>query len=267
MIEETYFQIHREYFEKLKNKMHEDVKRIVDMLLSGREKKACHMFSHRFRELWACFEKEDREGHFRDLFERDNYLKNSEDKNTHFEYSLEKLPYNAVFNESKDSNRFDGPSRPKMSGWLTELFVYYFVSELLKRKRLEEKYKALNSRKIGEKYIPDVSIVSKEGIVKINSETLPDDPKVVKAVIEVKTVIPDKRDVESIQKKKKYYEEIGIRYFLFVGETSSKSKIRVHPVKRSVVRELEKQDELRSWIYFPYEEKLGNIVKEILESL
>jgi len=250
MIEETYFQIHREYFEKLKNKMHEDAKRIVDMLLSGREKEACHMFSYHFRELWACFEKEDKNDHFADVVD-------------------DALPYNTVFNELKEKNKreYSGPARPRISGWLTELFVYYFVSRLVKTKDHSGRYIVLHSTRLSKyNHTPDISIVEKNPLDEKNRRV---DSDRVKVVIEVKTIIPSKKNVDDIVKRKEMYEQRGVKFLLFVGEVSSKSKVESAPRmnKESVVAELEKRDKSRNWIFFPYESTLDKMVNSILKIL
>ena len=90
------------------------MKRDADEILSLLEtnpKEADERFSKSTRQLWACFEKSDKEGILGD-------------EGLH-------LPYRGVFNElgdkNRDRNNFIGPTRPKFSGWLLEIYVYYFI--------------------------------------------------------------------------------------------------------------------------------------------
>jgi len=244
MENKTFLHIHEKYFDDLKKSIQQDTKEVIKLLSKGRQKEADDRFSRSFRELWACFEKDDKNGHFKDI------LNEAE------------LPYRKIFNELNDE-KDHGITRPKISGWLTELYIYYFIKTLLQYEELEKNYIVLHSKKVG-RYFPDVSIIEN------NTDKLRSHLEKTKVAVEVKTLINSKKTLNGIlEKRRPYYEKSGIGYFLFIGEISNQYskglKSEIKPNKRGIIRCLERED--REWIYFPYSSRLSDIVDRILSYL
>ena len=105
-----FYEIHENYFKRLQESMKREAEEILSLLETD-PKEADERFSKSIRQLWACFEKSDKGGILGD----EGLC----------------LPYWEAFNElgdkNEDRNKFIGPTRPKFSGWLLEIYVYYFI--------------------------------------------------------------------------------------------------------------------------------------------
>ena len=217
-------------------------------LLETDPKEADERFSKSIRQLWACFEKSDKGGILGD----EGLC----------------LPYWEAFNElgdkNEDRNKFIGPTRPKFSGWLVEIYVYYFIKKLLEREGLGERFQVLNSKRViidDFKFYPDI-------IIKDNGSE--------RVLIEVKTFVMSEDQVKSISRVYEKCSERDIKFYLFCGDISNKylgkvsGKLHIQgikPAKKKYIGEIENLENSEEWVYLPYLGRLKRIVDGIIQPL
>ncbi len=242
-----FYDIHEKYFKKLQETMKQDAEEVISLLETD-PREADERFSKSIRQLWACFEKSDNKRVLEDEGLR--------------------LPYWEAFNElggeNRDKSKFIGPTRPKFSGWLVEIYVYYFIKKLLEREGLDERLQVLNSKRINIdnlKFNPDI-------IIKDNRSE--------KVLIEVKTFVMSEDQVKSISRVYEKCSERDIKFYLFCCEISKKHleevkrKLNIQnlkPAKKKYIGEIENLENSEEWVYLPYLGRLKRIVDGIIQPL
>jgi len=235
MNKNVYLEIHRLYFKKLDDEIKKDTKNVVSLLIKDQWRNADKLFSHSFRELWMCFGEENEKRDFPDIL----------DDSEHFPYSILQVDI----------------TRPKISGWLTELYVYRFIENLLDKRGFGKNYEVCGSKtkdveKIkleidgrNKRYYPDVIIKDRQGRIKV--------------AIEVKTLIERADRCKYIQELRNKLKERDIGFFLFMGEVSTRNNRDIKPCKKNIVEKLQDED----WVFLAYGNKLETIVKSMERTL